>query len=83
MPLMEWLGATVTFALYAGICAVGWGVVWMIYPETAGLELEGVRELLEDGFGVKKSVERFKAGKKRVRDSAYSDVSVEDEDVDG
>ncbi|KAF2479898.1 general substrate transporter, partial [Neohortaea acidophila] len=65
LPLMEWLGATVTFALYAAICAVGWGVVWMIYPETAGLELEGARELLEDGFGVKKSVERFKAGKKR------------------
>jgi MFS transporter, SP family, solute carrier family 2 (myo-inositol transporter), member 13 len=50
-----------TFGAYALICAVGWVLVWLIYPETMGLDLEDVGALLKDGWGVKESMERLKA----------------------
>lgn len=53
LPLMELLGSTVTFSMYAGVCAVGWVLVYSIYPETAGLELEDVGKLLADGWGIR------------------------------
>lgn len=64
LPMMELLGASVTFLLYAVVCAVGWACIWRIYPETAGLELEGIGELLKDGWGVKQSVQGFQARRK-------------------
>ena len=68
LPMMEVVGPSITFMLYAVVCLVGWFGVWKIYPETAGLELEGIGELLKDGFGVEKSVREFKERKavKRV-----------------
>jgi SP family myo-inositol transporter-like MFS transporter 13 len=63
LPMMEYLSPGVTFAIYAIICLIGWYGVWRIYPETAGLELEGIGELLKDGWGVRKSVEAFKERK--------------------
>ena len=63
LPMIELLGPPVTFGLYAAICVFGWLAIWRIYPETAGLELEGVGELLANGWGVKESVERFQARK--------------------
>lgn len=59
LPMMEVCTPSGTFALYAGVCAVGWGAVWRIYPETAGLGLEDVRGLLGVGWGVRESVRRF------------------------
>lgn len=61
LPMMEFLTPTGTFACYAVVCAVAWGTVWRIYPETAGLSLEDVGGLLGDGYGVDESVRRFKA----------------------
>lgn len=46
--LMDALTPTWTFVLYAGICAVGYGLIWSFYPETSGLSLEETAMLLED-----------------------------------
>ncbi|KAK3683748.1 general substrate transporter [Podospora appendiculata] len=46
--LMDALTPTWTFALYALLCAVGYALIWRVYPETAGLSLEDAASLLED-----------------------------------
>lgn len=46
--LMDVLTPTWTFVLYAIICAMGYGLIWRLYPETAGLTLEDAATLLED-----------------------------------
>ncbi|KFA61643.1 hypothetical protein S40285_06198 [Stachybotrys chlorohalonatus IBT 40285] len=38
--LMDGLTPPWTFALYAGVCAVGYALIWNIYPEMAGVSLE-------------------------------------------
>ncbi len=65
LPMMEAFTPTGTFAMYAGVCALGWGVVWGVYPETAGLGLEDVGVLLKEGYGVRESVRQFRARKGR------------------
>lgn len=52
LPLMDAFGPPWTFTLYACICGVGYGLVWRIYPETAGLSLEEATALLERGWGI-------------------------------
>ncbi|KAG6000370.1 hypothetical protein E4U21_005546 [Claviceps maximensis] len=52
LPLMDALSPLWTFVLYAFICGIGYGLVWKIYPETAGLSLEEATALLERGWGV-------------------------------
>jgi SP family myo-inositol transporter-like MFS transporter 13 len=59
LPMMQALTPTGTFAVYALVCVGSWVAVWAIYPETAGLGLEGVRGLLGSGYGVKESLRRF------------------------
>lgn len=59
LPMMEIMGPSVTFALYAAVCVACWLTVWRIYPETSGLELEAIGQLLKDGYGVKDSVVAF------------------------
>lgn len=58
LPLMEWISPSSTFLIYAVICAAGWVGVWAIYPEMSGLELEEVKELLAEGYGVQESLAR-------------------------
>ena len=58
LPMMELQSPTWTFICYAAICAMGLGLVWAIYPETKGLDLEDVGALLKDGWGVKESLQR-------------------------
>jgi SP family myo-inositol transporter-like MFS transporter 13 len=60
LPMMEFLTPQWTFVCYAVICAVGWVVIWFIYPETMGLGLEDVGELLKNGWGVEESIHRLK-----------------------
>ncbi|KAH6639851.1 general substrate transporter [Boeremia exigua] len=64
LPLMEWASPTGAFALYAGVCVGCWVLVWAVYPETAGLGLEEVGGLLQEGWGVRESVRRFKQRKR-------------------
>ncbi|KAF2127157.1 general substrate transporter [Dothidotthia symphoricarpi CBS 119687] len=65
LPMMEFGTPAGTFALYAGVCAVAWGCVWGVYPETAGLGLEDVGGLLAEGWGVEESVRGFRARRGR------------------
>lgn len=67
LPMMELLTPQWTFVCYAVVCAVGWCVIWRIYPETMGLALEEVGDLLKDGWGVKESMDRLKR-RRRVGD---------------
>ncbi|EMF08249.1 MFS myo-inositol transporter [Sphaerulina musiva SO2202] len=60
LPMMNILGASTTFTLYAIISVLGWATIWTIYPETAGLELEGIGEILRDGWGVTESIHGFR-----------------------
>lgn len=59
LPMMEFLTPVWTFGLYASICLIGWICAWFIYPETKGLGLEDMRDLLKDGWGVRKSLNRI------------------------
>lgn len=68
LPMLEFLGASWTFLAYAIVCFVGWWLVWGIYPETAGLELEEIGALFETGWGVRGSVEGFRERKRRMRE---------------
>lgn len=63
LPMMEWMSPSWTFIVYSVVCLIGWFTIWAIYPELSGLGLEEVRGLLEDGFGVKESLERMKQRK--------------------
>lgn len=58
LPMMEWLSPTWTFVIYAGVCVVGLGAIYMVYPEMSGLDLEEVKGLLSDGWGVEVSLQR-------------------------
>lgn len=53
LPLMDALSPSWTFVLYAGICVVGYGLIWRIYPETSGMTLEEATSLLDTGWGVR------------------------------
>lgn len=67
LPMMQFLTPGWTFVCYAIVCVAGWVIVKMIYPETMGLGLEEVSELLNDGWGVDKSVST--ARRRHVDDS--------------
>ena len=67
LPMMDIFGAGWTFVGYAVVCAVGWGCVWGIYPETMGMGLEEISGLLREGFGVKESMEMVKRMKEAER----------------
>jgi SP family myo-inositol transporter-like MFS transporter 13 len=69
LPLMDAVTPTGTFALYAFVCLGAWVAVWLIYPETAGLGLEEVGDLLRDGWGVEQSLEGFEERKRERRES--------------
>lgn len=51
--MMDILTPVGTFALYTSICVIGFFCVKKIYPETAGLSLEEVGQLLKEGWGVR------------------------------
>ncbi|OJJ44821.1 hypothetical protein ASPZODRAFT_101009 [Penicilliopsis zonata CBS 506.65] len=58
LPMMQFLSPGWTFAAYAAVCAIGWVLLWKIYPELSGLSLEDVKGILEDGWGVQKSLSK-------------------------
>lgn len=60
LPMMQSLGPSETFLCYAVVCACGWGAVLAIYPETSGLALEEVGELLRNDWGVWRSKDEIR-----------------------
>jgi SP family myo-inositol transporter-like MFS transporter 13 len=60
LPMMDLLTPKWTFVCYAVVCTLGWAIIWHIYPETMGLRLEEVGDLLRDDWGVEESMERLK-----------------------
>ncbi|KAL4763142.1 putative MFS myo-inositol transporter [Aspergillus foveolatus] len=56
LPMMELLSPSLVFALYGVVCIAGWFGVRTIYPEMSGLNLEDVKALLADGWGVRESL---------------------------
>ena len=67
LPMMQVFTPTWTFVLYAMICCAGFVVIWWCYPETKGMEIEEVGGLLQNGWGVKESVERLQYMKRKSR----------------
>ncbi|KAG9246772.1 general substrate transporter [Calycina marina] len=55
LPMMELFTPSWTFVIYAVLCMGGWVCIRKIYPETKGLSLEGIGNLLADGWGVPRS----------------------------
>ena len=43
------------FGFYAGLCLLGFVFCVCCFPETAGLSLEEVKWVFEDGFGLQRS----------------------------
>lgn len=50
LTLTESLGAAGTFLLFAGFSAVGLVAIYLVVPETKGLQFEEVEKMLEKGF---------------------------------
>jgi SP family myo-inositol transporter-like MFS transporter 13 len=76
LPMMNFLGPSITFALYAVVCMIGWFLIWKIYPETAGLELEDISELLKDGWNVAESIEGFHQRRKKSEEDTVDERRV-------
>ncbi|KAF4439336.1 hypothetical protein F53441_12615 [Fusarium austroafricanum] len=53
LPLTDALTPAWTMVLYAGICIIGYYLIYLMYPETAGMSIEEAAELLEHGWTVK------------------------------
>ncbi|KAL4801303.1 general substrate transporter [Aspergillus unguis] len=62
LPMMELLSPSLVFALYGVVGIVGWLGVRAIYPEMSGLNLEDVKALLANGWGVRESLIRARGG---------------------
>ena len=72
LTLMDAIGPTPTFGLYAGICFAGLIFIFFCYPEPSGLSLEEIQEIYKYGFGVAKSRE-IRAEHKRAMLEQNSD----------
>ncbi|KAL5332442.1 general substrate transporter [Aspergillus crustosus] len=68
LPMMELLSPSLVFALYGIVCIAGWFSVRAIYPEMSGLNLEDVKCLLADGWGVRESLARAPSRSSRSND---------------
>lgn len=53
--------------MFAGLVFCGWAYIVYCYPETVGLQLEEVQDVLKDGYNVSKSVELRKAKRRALR----------------
>ncbi|OXC62938.1 hypothetical protein AYX13_06928 [Cryptococcus neoformans] len=77
LTLMNAIGPTPTFALYAGICLAGLIFIYFCYPEPSGLSLEEIQIIYNYGFGVQKSREiraEHKLKAQEMRDRANSHI---------
>jgi len=51
LSLMDRITPAGAFGFYAGLCLLGWIFCLFCFPETAGLTLEEVQQVFEQGFG--------------------------------
>ncbi|GMM37717.1 myo-inositol transporter [Saccharomycopsis crataegensis] len=69
LTMMQNITPTGTFAFFAGLITVSWLLVFFMYPELSGLELEETQKVLTNGFNIKES-ERL--AKERRRQAALA-----------
>ena len=55
LSLMAQITPSGAFGFYAGLCLLGFIFCVCCFPETAGLSLEEVSRVFEDGFGIRRS----------------------------
>ncbi|KAL4248633.1 major facilitator superfamily protein [Abortiporus biennis] len=55
LSLMDRITPAGAFGFYAGLCLLGWIFDLICFPETAGLSLEEVQLVFQNGFGIKES----------------------------
>jgi SP family myo-inositol transporter-like MFS transporter 13 len=55
LSLMAQITPSGAFGFYAGLCLLGFVFCVCYFPETAGLSLEEVKWVFEDGFGIRRS----------------------------
>lgn len=55
LSIMKGATPSGAFGLYGAICFCGWLFFIFFYPEVKGMPLESIREVFQDGFGVKYS----------------------------
>lgn len=51
--MMKSMTPSGAFGFYAGICGVGYVLIYFFYPEVSGLSLEEIKEVFKHGFGVR------------------------------
>ncbi|KAL4882589.1 general substrate transporter [Aspergillus karnatakaensis] len=52
LSMVDGMTMSGTWGFYAGICGVGYFLIYFFYPEVSGLVLEEIKEVFEHGFGV-------------------------------
>ncbi|XP_022764498.1 inositol transporter 4-like [Durio zibethinus] len=50
LSLTKALGSSGTFFLFAGFCTIGFIFIYLLVPETKGLQIEEVEQMLETGY---------------------------------
>ena len=53
LSMMKGITPSGAFGFYAGLMFIGWIFIIFCFPEVKGMPLEAVREVFENGFGVK------------------------------
>ncbi|KAL5402930.1 hypothetical protein PMIN06_010184 [Paraphaeosphaeria minitans] len=53
LSMMKGITPSGAFGFYAGLMFIGWIFIIFCFPEVRGMPLEAVREVFENGFGVK------------------------------
>ncbi|KAE8163705.1 general substrate transporter [Aspergillus tamarii] len=53
LSMMKSMTPSGAFGFYAGICGVGYILIYYFYPEVSGLSLEEIKEVFKHGFGVR------------------------------
>ena len=74
LSVLESLGGTATFGMFAALATIAFGFVWWLAPETKGRPLEDIRSFWENGGrwpeGERQASERFTRTPDRERAEA-------------
>ncbi|KAF1971479.1 general substrate transporter [Bimuria novae-zelandiae CBS 107.79] len=70
LSMMKGITPSGAFGFYAGLMFIGWIFIIFCFPEVKGMPLEAVREVFENGFGVKYANEWQKENKQFAKMNA-------------